>query len=109
MITTYTVNEEKRTVVCRIEYPVDYCEMRKVIGIAYCSKDDVWNEDLGRRLAAARAQAEMHLALRKIELSTARDYQSKAKQFTDKAARHDKIHKNYRERVKKLRQGILED
>lgn len=51
----YRVNKERRTVKCTlIDFPGGV--VRKSVGIATCSPDDDWNEEVGKKIAFIRAR-----------------------------------------------------
>jgi hypothetical protein len=108
MRTKYEVNKEKRTVVCIITYAVDYDTSMPAVGVAHCNEADEWNEDLGKRLAGARAQVEMHKMLLKGERASQKRHVAYAKHYEERAAKHAKIVSNYKERIAKLRHGELD-
>lgn len=75
--TKFVVNEEKKTVTCVINAQVTttsgqdevvYCEFSGnsltkpylSIGVAKCSDDDKFNEELGKRIAESRAKAKVY-------------------------------------------------
>jgi aspartate/glutamate racemase len=63
---SYKVNEERRTVVAIMACKITGCspiyrETFNVTGIAKCNPNDPWNEDIGKKIATARAYQRMYL------------------------------------------------
>lgn len=69
----YYVNKEKNTVVCTIEANFDSCELRELSpdflysynifyakGITKCKELDVFNEEIGKRIAESKAKMQAY-------------------------------------------------
>ena len=86
----YFINEEKRTVVCKLEgccnavvedmerkgYPFcpEFIIDDSFVGKAVCSEDDVFNEEIGRKVAYNRAIAKVNKAKKKALINFVTDF-----------------------------------
>ena len=65
MKTEYYVNKEKRIVVCKIHFYADHNSW-VVTAKAKCSPDDIFDEEIGRKLANTRCHTEYHRKMKQV-------------------------------------------
>ena len=121
----FFVNEKKRTVVCvlpymlqvpRFSYYYDLDDLRygssvlthkcgKAIGIAKCSEDDIFSEEIGREIAGSRAeQNAYHSCHRHLinQWKLNQEYQKMLENFTETTA---KVWDHNEQYIKRLGNG----
>ena len=104
---SYKVNAKQRTVVaimsCKIaECSPIYRETFNVTGIAKCNPDDPWNEDIGKKIATARAYQQMYLKTERIIKRYMKPVRSMLYKLEEAAAKARKCSKSEKDSINRL-------
>ena len=107
----FSVNEEKRTVVCIIHTVIDY-EMPfafcnggdEVIvkGIAKCSKDDKFDVTLGKRIAESRAKVALFRELKNKSLDLFKETKQASIEYNLQAVKYDNLITKEKQHIENL-------
>lgn len=103
MKTEYFVNEEKRTVVCKLTYRVDgYGYGYAITAKAVCSPDDLFDAEIGRRIADSRAHIAYHKQMSQLKTERLDRHIKAALELQKEISRHKDIVGYMSKRIQKV-------
>lgn len=101
MKTEYFVNEEKRTVVCKLSYGDTYYKYT-ITAKAVCSPDDLFDAEIGRRIADSRAHIAYHKHMRQLKTEMSNRHLKVVLELQKEINRHKDIVGYMSERIQKV-------